>query len=439
MDGLIEMERLPLEALPDALPDGIDVENYVICTYYVGLPPFMDAKQVAHAAAVEQSTGTWTMVPGETLEVRKRHVAKVIGIYEVPQYEYSTPKDLERRQYIIQVAYPWENFGRQIPMLLSTVIGNISLGGRIKCLDMRFPKEWLKGFKGPQYGIKGLRKLLGVKKRPLLNNMIKPCVYTSAKMGADLAYQAAVGGADIIKDDELLADPEFNTLEERIPLFMEALDKADSEKGEKTLFTVNITDSVPKLFENAERAIELGANALMVNFLAVGYSAFRHVCDTVDVPVLSHMDITGALSYSPITGIGSNIVIGKLTRICGSDITVFPAPYGKAPLLKERFLAMAHDMVMPLRNIKPSMPMPSGGISQGMVEEAVDDLGPDIVIGSGGAIHAHPDGPRAGAIAFRQAIEAKMKGIHVSVYAKEHEELKKAMDSWGSGRTGFDL
>jgi len=435
------MDRLPLEALPDALPDAIDVEKYVICTYYVGLPPFMDAKQVAHAAAIEQSTGTWTMVPGETLQVRKRHVAKVVGVYEVPQYEYSTPKDLERRQYIIQVAFPWENFGPQIPMLLSTVIGNISLGGRIKCLDMRFPKSWLKEFEGPKFGIKGLRKLLGVKKRPLLNNMIKPCVYTSAKMGAELCYEAAVGGADIIKDDELLADPKFNTLEERIPLFMEAIDKADAEKGEKTLFTVNITDRVPKLFGNAEKAIELGANALMINFLAVGYSAFRHVCEdpSIDVPVLAHMDITGALSYSPITGIGSNIVIGKLPRICGSDITVFPAPYGKAPLLKERFLAMAHDMVMPLRNIDQSMPMPSGGISQGMVEEAVDDLGPDIVIGSGGAIHAHPDGPRAGAIAFRQAIEAKMKGIHVSVYAKEHEELKKAMDSWGSGRTGFDL
>jgi 2,3-diketo-5-methylthiopentyl-1-phosphate enolase len=435
------MDRLPLEAMPDALPDAIEMEKYVITTYYVGLPPMIDVREVAYAAAVEQSTGTWTLVPGETVAVRKRHVAKVIGIYEVPAYEYSYPRDAERRQYIIQVAYPWENFGQQIPMLLSTVVGNISLGGRIKVLDMRFPKSWLKGFKGPKFGIKGLRKLLGVKKRPLLNNMIKPCVYTSAKMGAELCYKAAVGGADIIKDDELLADPHFNTIEERIPLFMEALDRADSEKGEKTLFTVNITDSVPKLFENAERAINLGANALMINFMAVGYSAFRHVCEdpSIKVPVLAHMDIAGAMSYSPITGIGTNLVIGKLPRICGSDITVFPAPYGKAPILKERFLAMAHDMIMPLHNIEQTAPMPSGGISQGMVEEVVDDLGPDIVIGSGGAIHAHPDGSTAGAVAFRQAIEAKMQGIPVSRYAKEHEELKRAMESWGSGRTGFDL
>ena len=328
-------------------------------------------------------------------------------------------------------------------MLLTTVIGNIALGGRIKCLDMRFPKSWLKGFKGPKFGIKGLRKLLNVKKRPFVNNMIKPCVYTSAKMGADLCYEAAAGGADIIKDDELLANACFNSIEERIPLFMEAIDKADSEKSEKTIFTVNITDEVPKIFENAERAIDLGANGLMVNFLAVGYSAFRHICEdpSLKVPVLAHMDVTGAMSYSPITGIGTNIVIGKLPRICGSDITVFPAPYGKAPILRERFLHMAHDMIMPLHHIEQTAPMPSGGISPGHVEEVVDDLGLDIVIGTGAGIHAHPMGPRAGAIAFRQAIDAKIAGIPVSKYAKEegHEELKAAMDAWGSSKTGFDL
>ncbi len=435
------MDKLPLEALPLALPDAIDVEKYVICTYYVGAPPFIDVRELAQFAAIEQTTGTWTMVPGETVAVRKRHVAKVIGIYEVPQYEYSLPKDIERRQYILQIAFPWENFGAQIPMLLSTVIGNISLYGRVKCLDMRFPKSWLKEFKGPKFGIKGLRKLLGVKKRPILNNMIKPCVYTSCDIGAQLAYEAAVGGCDIIKDDELLANPAFNTLEDRIPAFMEALDRADSEKGEKTLFTVNITDRVPHVLENADRAKELGANALMVNFFAVGYSAFRAVCESTTLPVLAHMDITGAISYSPIVGISTNIVTGKLPRICGSDITVFPAPYGKAPVLKERYMSVAHDMIMPLHNIDQTWPMPSGGISQGHVEELIDDMGTDVVVAAGAGIHAHPMGPRAGAIAFRQAIDAKMQGIPVSRYAKEegHEELKTAMEAWGSGKTGLDL
>jgi 2,3-diketo-5-methylthiopentyl-1-phosphate enolase len=81
------MEKLPLDALPDSLPDSIDQEQHIICTYYVGLPPFIDAREIAQFAAVEQSTGTWTPVPGETAAVRKRHVAKVVGVFEVPQLQ----------------------------------------------------------------------------------------------------------------------------------------------------------------------------------------------------------------------------------------------------------------------------------------------------------------------------------------------------------------
>ena len=35
------MTKMPLDALPDALPDAIDMEKYVIGTYYVGLPPML--------------------------------------------------------------------------------------------------------------------------------------------------------------------------------------------------------------------------------------------------------------------------------------------------------------------------------------------------------------------------------------------------------------
>ena len=57
------------------------------------------------------------------------------------------------------------------------------------------------------------------------------------------------------------------------------------------------------------------------------------------------------------------------------------------------------------------LPMPSGGITPGMVEQCVKDCGKDVLIGSGGGIHAHPDGAIAGAKAFRQAVDAVMAGI----------------------------
>jgi len=192
--------------------------------------------------------------------------------------------------------------------------------------------------------------------------------------------------------DELIADPVFNRITERLPLYMDAIDKANSEKGEKTLYTINITDRIPKLMENAEAALEHGANALMINYLAVGFSAVRQVTDdpSINVPVLGHMDIAGALSYSPISGLSTQLVIGKLPRLSGIDIEVFPAPYGKAPLLKQRYIEMARAMNYPLQHIKPTMPMPSGGITPGHVPMVVEDLGLDIMIGTGGGIHAYP-------------------------------------------------
>ncbi|MHA1710751.1 MAG: ribulose 1,5-bisphosphate carboxylase, partial [Candidatus Freyarchaeota archaeon] len=144
--------------VPEALPEGFDPEEYIIATYYMCLPAGLDAYGLAQMAAVEQSTGTWTPVPKETPEVRKKHVARVIGVYEAPSYQWSVPKDVEERQYIVQIAFPIVNLcGSQFPMLFATVAGNLMAGGKIKLLDLAFPKKYLEGFKGAKFGIEGVR------------------------------------------------------------------------------------------------------------------------------------------------------------------------------------------------------------------------------------------------------------------------------------------
>ena len=425
------MKLNPL-SLPIALPEGVDYDEYLIATYLAVFPKEIPIPKLAPALAVEQSTGTWVPVPGETEEVKRKHVAKVIGVYEIPDYEFEVPKDIQMRSYIIQIAFPEVNIGEQIPMFLTTIVGNISMGGRIKLLDVRFPEKFVKGFKGPKFGIEGVRKLLNVYDRPLLNNMIKPCTGYTVDVGAELFRKAALGGCDIIKDDELIADASFNRIEERVKRYMEIEKEVFEETGEHTLYTVNITDRVPKIFENAKRAVELGANALMVNYLAVGFSVLRALAEdpSINVPILGHMDVTGAMYMSPYHGISSHIILAKLARLAGADIVVIPAPYGKAPVLPEKFIRNAYNLTFPFYNIKPTFPMPSGGITPSMIPNVIKDLGPDVVIGSGGGIHAHPQGPVAGAKAFRQAIDATMKGIPLEEAAKEYPELKVALEKW---------
>ena len=424
--------KIDIGSLPIALPDGVDYEEYLIATYLVSFPKAVPVPQLAPALAIEQSTGTWVAVPGETPEVRRAHVAKVIGTYEIPDYEWMVPFEVEQRHYIIQVAFPEVNFGSQIPMLLTTVVGNISMGGRIKVLDMRFPRRYVDGFKGCKFGIKGVRERLGVQGRPILNNMIKPCTGYSPEVGVGLFRAAALGGCDIIKDDELIANASFNEIQARVKLYMQAEKEIFEETGEHTLYTVNVTDEIPRVFENAHRAVELGCNAIMVNYLATGFPVLRALAEDpkIDVPILAHMDVAGALYASEWHGISSHLVLGKLPRLAGADIVVFPAPYGKAPVLADKFQRVAQNLTFPLYNLKPSFPMPSGGITPKMVPNVVKDLGPDIVIGSGGGIHAHPQGPTAGAKAFRQAIDATMQGRCLEEAAKEYPELKVALETW---------
>jgi len=418
--------------LPMALPDGVDYDEYIIATYLAFFPAEVPIPLLSVALAVEQSTGTWVPVPGETAEVRRRHVAKVLGVYEVPDFEFEVPSSVQTRNWVIQVAYPEVNIGAQIPMLLTSVVGNISMGGNIKLLDVRFPEKYVAGFKGPKFGIDGVREILGVPKRPLLNNMIKPCTGYPLELGANLFRDAALGGCDIIKDDELIADASFNSVEGRVKRYMEIEKQVYEETGERTLYTVNITDSVPKVFENARRAVELGCNALMVNYLAVGLPVMQALAEdpSINVPILAHMDIAGAMYMSPLHGMSSHIVLGKLPRLAGADVVVIPAPYGKAPVIPDKFRNVAKNLTFPLYHLKPTFPMPSGGITQSMVPKAVADLGTDIVIGSGGGIHAHPQGPVAGGKAFRQAIDATMQGIPLAEYAKDHPELDVVLKLW---------
>jgi len=436
------MSRIEIESLPIALPDGVDYEEYIIGTYMVSFPAGVPIPRLAPALAIEQSTGTWVPVPGETPEVRCRHVAKVIGVYEVPDFEFTVPSDVETRNYIIQIAYPQVNIGPQIPMLLTTVVGNISMAGQLKVLDIRFPRKFVEGFQGPRFGIQGIRELLGVPDRPLLNNMIKPCTGYTPEVGVELFRAAALGGCDIIKDDELIANASFNQIQKRVKLYMAAERQVYEETGEHTLYTVNVTDEVPQVFENARRAVELGCNAIMVNYLATGFPVLRALAEdpAVNVPILGHMDVAGAFYMSPYHGVSSHLVLGKLPRLAGADIVVFPAPYGKAPVIKDKFVAVARNLSFPLYDVKPTFPMASGGITPSMVPKVMQDLGNDVVIGSGGGIHAHPQGPVAGGRAFRQAIDATMKGIPLQEAAKEHPELAVALETWADpfGK-GFSL
>lgn len=414
------------------LMENIKDENYVIASYYVELAHNESIVKKASAFAVGQTLGTWVPVPGIDDAMRDRHMGKVINIYDIPPADLESFNDDERNKYLIQIAFPVENFGNQFPMMLTTLTGNdASTSIQAKLVDLQFPKKFVGGFKGPKYGIEGIRKLAGIEKRPLLLNMIKPCTGITPEVGAGIFYETALGGVDLIKDDELLGNPVFSDVSKRVKEYKKSAKRVFEETGHKTLYVVNITDRIGNILNNAINAAELGADAIMINYSVVGWDVLNHISEAVDIPILGHYAGAGIFYESGYSGISSHLVTGKFPRLAGADMAIINTPYGGSHLKHQKYISTVQQLTLPLYDLKPVFPAVGGGVHPGMVEQYISDLGSDIILASGGAVQGHPMGAAAGAKAMRQAIDAAVEGIQIDDAAGRNEELKCALDLWG--------
>ncbi len=412
--------------LGHAFPEVAFSDDYIIGTYQVRIKT-SSIEKLAMAIADEQTTGTWIKVGADSVEKSRKFGAKIVAIYEVPDRGSDFVEDLPPL-YIIQMAIPISNLGDDFPMMLTTMFGNISASGMVKFIDCAFPKKYVERFQGPKFGVEGIREVLGVKDRPLLNAMIKPNIGWTPDEGAEIFYNAAKGGVDIIKDDELLiADGAHCPLKDRVTKFMAKEKQVYEETGEHTLYSVNITDSMDRIKDNAYRAIEYGANSIMVNTYTAGHGALQMLAEdpNINVPILAHVDYAGAYASSTYTGVSAPLVIGKFTRLAGGDFQINGHPWGKFPVPYKVFYRSFKFFTQAWWHIKPMMYACSGGTTQLVVKNLIDDLGTDIILAAGGGVHGHPDGSEAGARSMRQAIDAAVEGIDLIEYAKTHKELAR--------------
>lgn len=418
-----------------ALPETVAGGDYLLATYYLEMEADENPLKKVEAIAVGQTIGIWTPVPGLTDAILKRHTGQVVSIYDVPPIELRANLPSGKRRLIVQIAFPEINFGPQFPLLLTALLGNdVSTSAQMKLLDVSFSPALAAGFGGPRFGITGIRERLGVADRPLILNVIKPNIGFTPETGAQLFAEAARGGVDIIKDDELLGSPPFNTAWERAAAYRAAAEHVFQETGHRALVCINITDRPDRILDNGRRAVEAGADLVMINAVAAGLGMVQAAAadPTIDVPVLTHYAGASSLTEGACSGLTSPLLLGKLMRVCGSDATSFNSPYSVYPLLRENFVRAAQLMRLPFYQLRPSLPVPGGGIHPASAMQIIKDLGHDVLLAVGGAIHGHPAGAEAGARAMRQAVDAAVAGVPLSEKAREHTELRQAIELWGA-------
>lgn len=415
-----------------ALAESLRNEDYVFATYYLELPADVDVMQRSANFAVGQTIGTWLPVPGVTSEMRSRHEARVVSVLSVPPVDTRESAPRERFGYVLKIALPTINFDASLPMLLTTALGNdSSTSVEAKLIDLELPDSFTQALSGPSFGVEGLREITGVTDRPLLLNMIKPCTGLTPTAARDIFRETALGGIDLIKDDELTANPAYSPVVERVKLFTAAAKEVAGETGVETLYIPNVTDRPDRMLDSARRAVDAGARAVMATYATVGYGSLEALAEHVDVPVLAHFAGVGPYFEGPGTGMSATIAMGLLPRLAGADMALVTTPYSGYSIRHLQYIRTAHQLLLPRPGIKRTMPIIGGGVHPGTVDRYMSDLGADIVLGVGGAIQGHPGGAAAGVRAMRQAIDAKLAGVSAADASETNPELRTAIDAWG--------
>ena len=412
-------------------------ENNLIAMYYVEKAP--DCKNLEHACeeiAKESSIGTWTKIATLSADIAQR--LKPSGYH------------IDEKNQIVKIAYTKELFeANNMSQILSAIAGNIygmKVLNKLRLLDITFPKDIVKAYKGPKFGIDGIRNLTKIRERPLLGTIVKPKVGLNEVEHAKVCGEAWSGGLDVVKDDENLTSMSFNKFEKRIEETLKVRDKIEQETGEKKIYMPNITAKLSVMKDRADFVIDHGGEYVMVDIVTVGFSALQEIRDYLEdknTVIHAHRAMHAAFTRDKTHGM-TMLALAKIMRLIGMDQLHTGTVVGKMEGDKKEVVEMnkviteskitgngISTLDQDWGNIKSVLPVASGGLSPLHAPDLIEILGKNLVYQFGGGCHGHPDGTKAGATAIRQAIDAVLEGSSLFDYAKTKPELKKALEKWG--------
>ncbi len=294
--------------------------------------------------------------------------------------------------------------GGDAGQLLNMLFGNTSLQEDVTLWDAEIPGALATQFGGPNYGISGLRKICGAGDRALTCAAVKPQGLSPAELGA-LAGKLAAGGIDFIKDDHGLADQSYSRFAERVRACAGAVCHASDDTGLLTSYVPNISGDLNLAAAQIGLAMEEGLEAVMVAPMILGLSNFnRLVRDFPGMAFFAHPAMAGAARIAP------PLLLGKLFRMLGADVTIFPNYGGRFSYSAETCRAIADEARRPWQPLKRTMPCPAGGMTLDRVDEILDFYGRETMLLIGGSLLAADDMLTAEAVALQARVARHFEG-----------------------------
>lgn len=304
------------------------------------------------------------------------------------------------------LTFPIELLDGTMSTLLHMSFGMASLQAGVRLANLILPDVALTRMAGPRLGAAGLRAKLEVPARPLVCAVLKPLGLSPDAL-ATLAYEFALGGVDLIKDDQSLGDHSFCPFEERVSRCAEAITSASKETGRTCLYAPHVFGPWPKLLERATLAKSVGADALLICPGLTGYDAVASLSRLFApcLPLILHPDFLGSHYVSPDSGIAPSVLFGLLPRLAGADISIYPT-YGVGyPVTQADCRGIAQACRTRLGMLSPMFPTAAGRMNASRIDEMMALYGSDVVFILGSDIRRDPTQIRDACRTFLRLIE----------------------------------
>lgn len=411
-------------------------QDRLFATYRVETPLPLD--QAAETLAGEQSSGTFVAVPGESADLKERFAARVEQIIlgeavDAPSLPGGARGERFQRGEV-SVSWSVENFGPNLPTIVSTLQGNLyelkAFTG-LKLLDIEFPESLIASFQGPRQGIEGTRALSGVAGRPLIGTIIKPSVGLSPQDTAELITPLVEAGIDFIKDDELMADPPHSPFTQRVDAVMRVVNDHADQTGKRVMVAFNVTGDLDVMLRHYDKIVSVGGTCAMVSLNTAGVSAVKRLCEHGQLAIHGHRNGWGMLTRHPLLGVEFP-AYQKLWQLAGVDQLHVNGIANKFWEPDDSVVRSIESCLAPLGQMPPILPVVSSGQWGGQAFETyrrTETL--DLLYMAGGGVMAHPGGPAAGVAALQQAWEAAAAGETLPDAAAKHLEFRQSVEKFG--------
>ncbi|TWI85168.1 ribulose-bisphosphate carboxylase large chain [Lacibacter cauensis] len=409
----------------------------ILATYYIETP--YAPEKAAAVLAGEQSSGTFVAVPGETAELKQRFAARVesVEVLETvnePAIPGATSKDGKYHRAIVKVSWSIENFGYNLPVMVSTLQGNlyeITQFTGLKLMDIELPASFGEQFKGPAFGIEGCRQLTGVQGRPMIGTIIKPSIGLSPEQTAAMVKTLAEAGIDFVKDDELLSSSGNSSFNDRVDAVMNVINAHADKTGKKVMYAFNLSGEVDEMLQRYEKIVNSGGTCAMISINSVGLAAAKKIMDQRQLAIHAHRNGWGMLTRHPLLGIDYK-AYQKIWRLAGADQMHVNGIQNKFWESDDSVVASIEACLTKMFDHKTVVPVVSSGQWGGQAFETYRRTKTvDLLYMAGGGIMAHPMGAAAGVVALQQAWKAAVDGLTLEDAAKQYKEFAAAVEKFG--------